>query len=271
MFQVWACKQVLGIAHTNGTVSKWDPNIDPRCPSCQQCTETTSHVLLCDEVGRVDALLRSIDLLETWLHSVGTDPLLTDCIIQYARGRGAVSMQSLCVLLDARFRGMALSQDTIGWQRFMEGMISRGVVEIQRHYLYTHGLLYKLNRWASGIIIKLLEITNVQWLYRNIVVHDKVAGSLAVLNKDGILAEIESQRGLLDEHKYLLEVNLDNIDSTDGSHQEYWLLAIRAARIACAAHSDVEFQNLPQLCSQRPQHQMGTIMVRCSSPCRGQG
>ncbi len=120
-------------------------------------------------------------------------------------------MQSLCVSLDARFQGMARSQDTIGWGHFMEGMISRSMVEIQHDYLYIHGMLYKLDKCTFGIIIKLLEIMHGQWLYQNIVVHNNVAGSLAIINKEDILAEIEEHMaqgndGLLDEHKYLLPI-----------------------------------------------------------------
>ena len=49
--------------------------------------------------------------------------------------------------------------------------------------------------------------------------------------------EIERQQelgsdGLLEEDKYLLEVNLDDLNSTSGEWQEYWLLAIKAAREA---------------------------------------
>jgi hypothetical protein len=161
-------------------------------------------------------------------------------------------MQSLCEELDTRFQGMARSQDMIGWRRFMEGMISRGIVEIQRDYLQLSGARWKLDRWATGVIIKLLEVTHGQWLYRNVVVHDKVAGSLAVMRKDGIRSEIEDQlskgeEGLLDEHTFLLEVNLDELHETDGDSQEYWLLAIRAARVACAVRGSDNVQDLPRL------------------------
>jgi hypothetical protein len=91
------------------------------------------------------------------------------------------------------------------------------------------------------------------------VVHDKIAGRLAVLHKEGILAEIEDQMaqgddGLLEEHKYLLEVNLDGLDDTDCSDQEYWLMAIRAARTACAIIGHGEIQDLPRLRSQNVPH-----------------
>ena len=75
MFQVWACKQVLGIANTNHTVSKWDKTVDPLCPSCQQVKEMTEHVILCNEASRVDIFLKTIDLLERWLAKMHTHPV----------------------------------------------------------------------------------------------------------------------------------------------------------------------------------------------------
>ena len=69
-------------------------------------------------------------------------------------------------------------------------------------------------------------------------VHDLVSGAKASLRKEEIQMEIEMQQelgeeGLLEEDKYLLEVNLEDLETTNGERQEYWLLAIRAAREAC--------------------------------------
>ncbi len=49
--------------------------------------------------------------------------------------------------------------------------------------------------------------------------------------------EIERQwdlgdAGLLEEDKYLVEVNLGDMETTSGEHQHYWLLAIQTARKA---------------------------------------
>ena len=103
-------------------------------------------------------------------------------------------MQSICQKLDSRFKIMARSQDIIGWRRFMEGMISRHVVDIQRDCLRCKGIQWQLNRWASGLVVRLLEITHGQWLYRNVVVHDRTAGRLAVVCKERIMAEIEDSK-----------------------------------------------------------------------------
>ena len=187
----------------------------------------------------MDALLQTIDSLELWLEKMDTDPDLAHCLVQYARGRGGVTMQTICQEYDIRFKTMARSQDTIGWRLFMEGMISRHVVDRQRDHLRCKGTQWQLNRWASGLVVRLLEITHGQWLYRNVVVHDRKAGRLVLVRKERIMADIEEQQskgeeGLLEEHKYLLEVNLENLRESDGIGHKYWLLAIRAARVACA-------------------------------------
>ena len=38
--------------------------------------------------------------------------------------------------------------------------------------------------------------------------------------------------GLLDEDLWMTEINLGDMETTSGEHEEYWLLAIRAARVA---------------------------------------
>jgi hypothetical protein len=55
--------------------------------------------------------------------------------------------------------------------------------------------------------------------------------------KEELLLEIERQWdlgdvGLLEEDKYLAEVNLGNLETTSGERQHYWLLAIKTAQKA---------------------------------------
>ena len=79
------------------------------------------------------------------------------------------------------------------------------------------------------------RITHGQWIYRNYVVHDPVSSTLATAKKEELLAEIERQRelsdtGLLEEDKYLAEANLEDMATSSGERQHYWLLAIQTAR-----------------------------------------
>jgi hypothetical protein len=74
-------------------------------------------------------------------------------------------------------------------------------------------------------------------LYHNFIVHDPLSGILATGKKEELILEIERQRelgdaGLLEEDKYLAEVNLGDIENTLGECLHYWLLAIKTARKA---------------------------------------
>ena len=86
-------------------------------------------------------------------------------------------------------------------------------------------------------MVRLLEITHGQWLYRNVVVHDAVSGQLAITHKEDIEVQIVEQLaqggdGLLALDSYLMEVNLGEITESTGAQHEYWLLAIKAAWVA---------------------------------------
>jgi hypothetical protein len=60
--------------------------------------------------------MKSIELLESWLVEVETDPDLWDCIVKYAKGQGGVTMSDICQGMDYRYQLMAQDQDTIEWQ-----------------------------------------------------------------------------------------------------------------------------------------------------------
>ena len=68
-------------------------------------------------------------------------------------------------------------------------------------------------------------------------IHDSVAGTQVTCRKEEIRHEIEEQmdmciNGLLDEDLWMMEVNLGDLETTLGEQEEYWLVAIRAAREA---------------------------------------
>ncbi len=92
-------------------------------------------------------------------------------------------------------------------------------------------------QWAVGLITKLLEATHGQWLYPCVQIHNKLYGINTTTRKEELQRDIEYQQemgmeGLMEEDQYLAEVNLEDLETTTGKRQEYWLVAIRAAREA---------------------------------------
>jgi hypothetical protein len=148
-------------------------------------------------------------------------------------------MTEICSNKAYHYQLMAADQDAIGWRRFMEGMVCHHAQGMQTTYAAVKGLLVSPSQWTEGFVIKLLEATHSQWLYRCVQIHDKVTGTCITACKEEILQEIERQlelgtKDLLDEDQYLAEVNLNDLESSSGECQEYWLLAICAAREASA-------------------------------------
>ena len=95
-----------------------------------------------------------------------------------------------------RFRHMALLQDMIGWRWFLEGMILTEITNIQWQYIAVNGSRMSLDKWCTGLITGLLEITHWQWLYPNYIVHDPVSNTIAMAKKEELVLEIECKRDL---------------------------------------------------------------------------
>ena len=135
-------------------------------------------------------------------------------------------MKEIMDRLNPSFYRFAISQDKIGWRRFVEGMASKKIASIQGTVLALNGSELSTKACMSGLITKLLEVSHGQWLYRNLKVHDKIAGVLATELKEVLQPDIEEQQdlgaeGLAEEDRCLLEINLEDLETTSGEKQTY--------------------------------------------------
>ena len=87
------------------------------------------------------------------------------------------------------------------------------------------------------------QVTHTQWIYQCVLIHDCTTGTLILAHKEDLLREIEHQLtlgpdSLAEEDRILLESNFDDLTMSTGEQQEYWLVAIRAAREASCIHAE---------------------------------
>ena len=120
LFQLWLCKQIMNISGTNLIQSRYKPHHYRTCPSCDQCVQTCAHVLSCNEAGRVVALYQSINILDKWLNKVGTHTHLRKYILQYAKGRGGISMTDVLYGTGRQNSKLAVLQDLILLEKVYE-------------------------------------------------------------------------------------------------------------------------------------------------------
>jgi hypothetical protein len=115
---------------------------------------------------------------------------LLNCIVEYAQGQGGIAMTEICFDKAQRYCLMVADQDDIGWRRFMEGVVCHCACDIQDTYSSVKGSNISPCQWAQGLVIKLLERTHGQWLYRCVQIHDKVSGTCITACKEEIQWEI---------------------------------------------------------------------------------
>ena len=132
-------------------------------------------------------------------------------------------------------RDMGISQDCIGWKRFVEVIILKEIVKLQKDSINLGGCSILLDKWAQGLIVRLLEVKHGQWLYKNMYVHDATVGMEATVRKEELQPFIEDQlepgEDELDERDhYLLEISFGDLETSTVEGQHYWLLQIKAAR-----------------------------------------
>ena len=131
-------------------------------------------------------------------------------------------------------------------------MFSSHMVCIQNDYRQWSGEGPSATVWASQLVIRLLEITHGQWVYRNIQVHDEIKGTICTAEKEQLLHDIEAEMEVgfddfLDMDRSLGAVALEDLEHSGGQSQAYWLAAVRAARVAreIAASGGSEAEEAP--------------------------
>jgi hypothetical protein len=198
---------------------KWDKTTICKCPCCLQEQDTCAHVLHCCHHGRVETIHGTLNLIKDRLEEAETEPELQEVLMEYACGRGGLSMEEVCCGRGKGFARLGRDQDEIGWRWFMEAMVCKQAREMQTLHRFRAGTSTPPDQWASGLILKLMETTHGQWLYRNVQIHTNVSGTEATLRKEAIQKEIEEQletggEGLLEEDQLMMEVNLGNMEKT---------------------------------------------------------
>jgi hypothetical protein len=163
-----------------------------------------------------------------------TNPELLYWIPKHILMRGVKSLSDLGIMLP-QFTALAHSQDLIGWRYFTEGYISTQFYEIQIFHLAMPSSLLNGKNWTKQFISKLLQITHSQWIYRNVLLHDKCQGYLHTKSAEEIMREIKSFSSLApkdvpEASHFLLKINFSEISKFHIETQKHWTLAVTAAR-----------------------------------------
>ena len=164
-----------------------------------------------------------------------TEPALANVVCIYLRGRGRRNFH--VPGLPRKLHKLAAAQNKIGYRHFTEGKVAKEFRAYQRRYLASAPCRLTADSWMKGFVSQLLSITHAQWIFRCITKHHHTNGTNALKSRQEVLTKIEQQldkglEGLPPEDQWLLEINPHELREKALPQQQYWLLAVDAAREA---------------------------------------
>jgi hypothetical protein len=245
MYQIWLAKQASSFCGTRLMASRMFDNSETSCPSCLLPDERASHLNLCICPERTRQFKENVAHLQQWLDKRHTHPDIAFWVPRYLLGRNRIQFQALPfyappylhMQLSGQMQQLAEEQDSIGWTHFLRGKISKQFYHNQQAYLAGSPSPLNGRDWVKSFISELLAISHTQWIFRNITLHDKRQGFVAVTRKKELIAEIEKLHStpiddIPTESKFLLDCNLDELKAANNDYQEHWIEAILVARRA---------------------------------------
>ena len=234
MYKVWRSKQHSGFCGTRVQVGRYSGQVSPdeRCPNCGR-RETAAHLMICPDDDRTRLLGECVtDLIEWMSREDQTDPEILYWIPKYILMRGDKPLSAMGHM-SQQFKALAASQDIIGWREFTEGHISTHFYTIQAFHLTMSSSYLNGEDWTKQFILKILQITHSQWIFRNVSLHDRTQGYLRNKKADEILHIINelsevSPEEIPENSRFLLEINFSDLKKSHLETQTYWTLAMDA-------------------------------------------
>lgn len=233
LFRMWASKHMSHFCAVGRMMLRWGFWDHDRCPCCQQPDETTTHLLLCGDPGMKLNYETRTNLLLDWLREYDTHPDILTCFTRALRAR---DVNTLFVAYSSPFcYEAAVEQDSIGWQNFLEGKVSRRWRDLQEQYFLERGSSRLSEFWASGLVKRLLELTHSQWKFRSDYLHERNQQGLKRAEAAKLVASIQEQfalgtTNLARRDRHYILCGYDFVRSLSAKDQQAWLRGIQIAR-----------------------------------------
>lgn len=238
-FNLWLTKQHSNFSASRKQLARHSGSADDRCPSCIIHKEDAAHLCICPNEDRTLLLKKDADELAKWLSlDDNTHPEIAYWVPKYIMCRGAVKFVDLGKMSPAMSK-LAAAQDLIGWRNFMEGRISTHFHRLQQLHLVGTSTYMTPRIWLKQFVSRILHITHSQWIFRNFMLHNSLQGYLHMNSRLELMAKIEElletgEDEVPDDRRFLLDLELSEIEDMDFDAQNYWVQSVAAARTAKA-------------------------------------
>ena len=221
---------------TGKNMKRWAIRPHGYCPFCKAENEDTEHILQCIQD---DAQKISQDALWTWTESmikIGTCPRVVRAMRnEISAWRDNTEQPDITQMNDVLQRAI-LSQRTIGWKSFLEGLISIEWKRYQQEYFEESGSKRSHYLWGSKAIRCGWKYLTTIWIGRNQQLHQ----TDHILDMEGRKEMIQA---IKDEYKiglgrlpaygfsYMFKSSPDDLAKSSLEKIKHWLAIIKQGRI----------------------------------------
>ena len=204
------------------------------CPCCLQVIETKIHVLRCPKSKKI--WRKGCRQLRKWMRSQKTDPRIIGAIYHILKYLPQRDDYQVYVPLeqDPLIQRCLNAQSHLGWQQFLEGIISTDWAATQQAHLDSIGSRKTGHRWAVGLSTQLWRLVFLMWDHRNKILHETEAANKIYgldIVKTAIVQELQQGPDTLDNiYSPYFQLTLTSVKTMTSADARNWLTLIRRAR-----------------------------------------
>ena len=228
----WVSNQVA----VGTTMARRKTRLFNGCPRCKCMSENREHVLKCPEASARAHWKTQVTLLKNWCVKSDTHPdiidALYDTLIYWQSHKR--SDHYVDYSWDDDIAQTFRHQAKLGWNSFLDGLLSTRWAELQQSYYDETDSMKKGSKWAGTLSYRIWIAVHSMWMHRNSHLHDETTISEFTGSRALRLACVfEFERGTdgIDElyHPYL-DISLDDLLKESIDFKRNWFAIIRQAR-----------------------------------------
>ena len=228
----WTTRQLA----VGTTMAYRDARAHNDCPRCACDTEDTLHVLTCQQQEARALWQSQVTSIIDWCVKVDTmEPLVTvisEVLLDWQNG--SLQNHSIRQEWPIEVSSACRQQSLLGWQAFMEGILSRNWAILQQSHYANKGSRRLGSKWVGDLSVRIWKAIFAMWGHRNDVLHKSGAISEFSGSRELFLAcnrELDmGSRGLEDIYHHFFDIGKAEFKKETIDYKRNWFSIVRQAR-----------------------------------------
>ena len=213
----------------------WKQRVHGHCPFCQTPMEDKTHILHCRHPAAEEGWDKSFTTYKGSLRRIQTSPAICKIIQTELHHWHHNTIPPEIQVLTPRLQRITVAQRQIGWQGFLEGLVTSQWLDYQQQYLEHKGSRMKATTWIQHLLRYNWKLLRDIWKHRNEQLHQ----TQMILDNEGhkeLLTAVEKEwkiglgRLPIRDFAHLFQIKKDKFYSRTVEYIKNWFVTVRLGR-----------------------------------------